>query len=80
MPAITVKNIPEVLYENLKLAAQLNHRSINSEIIACLEKELLAVQISAGNRVEKARVLRQRFKTKIAEADEIQAFIDKDRL
>ena len=41
MPAITVKNIPDDLYENLKLAAQVNHRSINSEIIACLEKELL---------------------------------------
>jgi plasmid stability protein len=37
MPAITVKNIPDDLYEHLKESAAANHRSLNREIIACIE-------------------------------------------
>lgn len=40
MAAITVKNIPDDLYLKLKESAGKNHRSINSEVIACLEKVL----------------------------------------
>lgn len=40
MPAITVKNIPTDIYERLKKSASKNHRSINSEVITCLEKAL----------------------------------------
>jgi antitoxin FitA len=36
MTTITVKHIPDALYERLKLTAKTNHRSINSEIIACI--------------------------------------------
>ena len=43
MTTITVKNIPADLYEQLRLTARLNHRSINSQIIACIER-------SVGNR------------------------------
>lgn len=38
MPALTIKNIPEKLYESLKESAKAHHRSINGEAIACLEK------------------------------------------
>ena len=37
MASITVKNIPADLYEHLKESAGANHRSLNGEIIACLE-------------------------------------------
>ena len=40
MPAITVKNIPDELYNLLKKSAKMNHRSINSEIIYCIEHRL----------------------------------------
>ena len=40
MPTITVKNIPESLYENLRESAGANHRSINREVIACIERAL----------------------------------------
>ncbi|MDJ0703039.1 MAG: Arc family DNA-binding protein [Leptolyngbyaceae cyanobacterium MO_188.B28] len=40
MASITVKNIPDDLYEKLREAATLNHRSVNSEIIVCLERVL----------------------------------------
>jgi plasmid stability protein len=40
MATITVKNIPDDLYADLKQAAQQNHRSINSEVIVCVEQAL----------------------------------------
>ncbi|MCD6532699.1 MAG: Arc family DNA-binding protein [Deltaproteobacteria bacterium] len=33
MPNITIRNIPDVLYHDIKHFAQKDHRSINSEII-----------------------------------------------
>ena len=47
MPALTIKNIPESLYQQLKNAAELHRRSINSEVIVCLEKNLSRQQNNA---------------------------------
>ncbi len=79
MPAITVKNIPDTLYDNLKQSAHLNHRSINSEIIACLEKELLHKKLSTDQIVKDARLLRTKFKGKKANIEDIQFFINEGR-
>jgi plasmid stability protein len=40
MATLTIKNIPEELYEQLKQRAAQNRRSINSEVIVCLERVL----------------------------------------
>ena len=40
MPTVTVKNIPEDLYFQLKKTAHDNHRSINSKIIVCIEQNV----------------------------------------
>ncbi|HEC26903.1 MAG TPA: Arc family DNA-binding protein, partial [Gammaproteobacteria bacterium] len=40
MPAITLKNIPDSLYAQLKTAASVHHRSLNSEILYCVERTL----------------------------------------
>ena len=45
MATVTVKNIPDDLYADLKQAAQRNHRSINSEIIVCVEQALRSQRI-----------------------------------
>jgi plasmid stability protein len=37
MPSLTIKGIPEPLYKRLKSRATRNRRSLNSEIICCLE-------------------------------------------
>ncbi len=58
MPSLTVKNIPEDLYEQLKHAANAHHRSINSELINCLEKALLPKKITPQERLDSARALR----------------------
>ena len=40
MPSLTLKGLPEDLYERLKQAAVENRRSINREAIVCLERSL----------------------------------------
>lgn len=40
MPTITVKSIPEELYQRLKHSAAEHRRSINSEVIFCLERSV----------------------------------------
>lgn len=37
MPTITLKGLPDALYERLKLQAAANRRSLNSEVLVCLE-------------------------------------------
>lgn len=45
MLTITLKNIPEHLHSMLKQSAEENRRSLNSEILARLERELAAPTI-----------------------------------
>jgi plasmid stability protein len=40
MATLTIKNIPEELYDRLKGSAVQHRRSLNSEVIVCLEKAL----------------------------------------
>ena len=60
MPTLTVKNIPDDLYVHLKQAAAVNRRSINSEIIVCLERALHSHRISPEAALTRARELRQK--------------------
>ena len=55
---ITLKNIPDALYERLKEVAEIHHRSLNMEVIACLEQALLPTRLSANERIARARNLR----------------------
>lgn len=58
MPTVTVKNIPVEVYERLKRAAEINHRSINSEIIACIERAVRSQEINPDLLLANARKLR----------------------
>ncbi len=40
MPAITLKNIPDELYVKIKKSAEMNFRSINSEILFRLKSSI----------------------------------------
>ncbi len=73
MPAITIKNIPDDLYESLKKAASAHHRSINSELIVCLEKVLLPTRYSAEDHLSIARRLRAKVKANKLEHEEVTA-------
>ena len=60
MPTITVKNIPPELYERLKQSAKANRRSINSEIIVCIERAMSTQQALPEEIVAHARRLREK--------------------
>jgi plasmid stability protein len=55
---LTLKNIPDDLYERLKAAASVHRRSLNGEAIVCLERALGTIKISAAERLERIRRLR----------------------
>jgi len=60
MATVTIKNIPEEIYEKIKLQAKANHRSVNSEIISIFEH---AVQkrtpVDVKAILERARKVRE---------------------
>jgi plasmid stability protein len=60
MPTITVKNIPPDLYERLKELAEANHRSMNSEIIACIEQSVSSRRLDPDTLLANARKLREK--------------------
>ncbi|OGB08965.1 MAG: plasmid stability protein [Burkholderiales bacterium RIFCSPHIGHO2_12_FULL_61_11] len=55
---LTLKNIPDDVYDRLKLSAQMHRRSMNSEVIVCLESALLPVRLTPTERLARARELR----------------------
>lgn len=55
---LTLKNIPDEVYNRLKTSADTHRRSLNSEAIVCLESVLLPGRVDPGERVARARALR----------------------
>lgn len=55
---LTLKNIPDEVYERLKAAAAAHRRSLNSEAIVCLETVLTPARIAPSERLARARRLR----------------------
>lgn len=55
---LTLKNIPDAVYERLKASAQMHRRSLNSEAIVCLESVLLPARTAPGERLARVRELR----------------------
>ncbi len=79
MPALTIKNIPNDLYNELKTVAKQHHRSINSEVIMCLKRTLLPQKTSPESRLAEIRTLRKRIKPDAFTDDEIAQAIDEGR-
>lgn len=61
---LTLKNIPDDVYERLKAAAQAHRRSLNSEAIVCLEAVLVPGRVTTAERLARARALRAALPTK----------------
>ena len=79
MPALTIKNIPEDLYNQLKLAAEQHHRSINSEVIVCLKRILLPKKISPEDRLTNIQALRSQIKPSSITEEDIDQAINEGR-
>jgi len=59
MATVTVKNIPDELYDRLKSVAEINRRSINSEIIMCIENTVTSRRLNLDEVLENARQIRK---------------------
>ena len=55
---IEVKNIPDDLYCQLKETAEQHRRSLNRQVIVCLERSLQIPRVDAGSILSRARELR----------------------
>lgn len=55
---LTLKNIPDEVYERLKASAGTHRRSLNSEAIVCLESVLVPGRVAPGERIARAQALR----------------------
>ena len=66
MRAITVKNIPDNLYQRLKQSATENRRSINSEILVCIERTVQSQKHEGVNdTLARARKMRQKTRGRV---------------
>jgi plasmid stability protein len=79
MASITLKNIPDDLYDLLRIQASTHHRSINSEMIHCLETVLRPSTTGVEERLARLQELRSRIQCDQFDAEEINAAIDRGR-
>lgn len=77
--SITLKNIPDPIYQRIKLAAKRHHRSMNNEIIACLEQALAPQPVDIETRLDRARRLRERFTGTALRLEDITGAIERER-
>lgn len=70
MPTMTLKNVPDELYEQLKRSAERHRRSLNREAITCLELALGAQHTDPREFLDRVRATRARItKLFVTDAD-----------
>jgi len=79
MASITIKNIPDELYEKLKIKVTLHRRSINSEMINCLESILMPKRLTIGERLQRAKWIRSKINIDTIHPHEISKAISEGR-
>lgn len=79
MPALTIKNIPDKLYNRVKERAAQNHRSINSEIIHIIEKATSSSVTEPEEHLYRARKLRDKSSSVVIKDSELSDFKNKGR-
>jgi plasmid stability protein len=79
MATITLKNIPDDLYKQLKETAKAHHRSINSELINCLEIVLKPQKVPVEQRLVRLRSVREQVQPNTVAHQEIRQAIKEGR-
>ena len=60
MPSLTVKRVPDRLYRTLKANARTHRRSLNGEIISCLERATASTRVDPEEFLARVGHLRAR--------------------
>ena len=79
MPSLTLRNIPDPIYEKLKTLAGQNRRSLNSEALTLLEESVGAPRPSVQAHIERVRELRKMYKGPALTPAAIEAAINHGR-
>ena len=81
MPAtLTLKSIPDEIYQRLKWSAEIHRRSMNSEAIVCLESVLLPGNMPHLERLARAQALRASLPQGLLQAKDIDVLKREGRL
>jgi plasmid stability protein len=80
MATLTIKNIPDAVYEQLKQRAARHRRSINSEIIVCLEKVLGSRSVDPATFLASLRALRKNMSSVFVTEEDLRAAKEEGRL
>jgi len=75
---ITIRNIPDEIYERIKQQADLHHRSINSEVIVYLKKMVKTHRRDPDQIIARAKKLKQKANGALS-IKQIQEAIDQGR-
>ncbi|HUG27144.1 MAG TPA: Arc family DNA-binding protein [Gemmatimonadales bacterium] len=73
MPTLTIKGLPEPIYRQLKAQAETNRRSLNGEIIACLERSVGAAPFDAVDWLADVEAFRERSGVQPVPDEELRA-------
>jgi len=79
MVTLTIKNVPEQIYDQIKIRAKRNHRSINGEILSILEQATSLPPIDVQATLERARKVRELTANYTVTVDEIEKMINEGR-
>jgi plasmid stability protein len=80
MATLTIKNIPDEVYEQLKQRAARHRRSVNSEIIVCLETVLGSRVVDPATALTSVRALRETLSSVFVTEEELRAAKEEGRL
>lgn len=61
MPTLTIKGLPDPVYRRLKANAEAHRRSLNGEIIACLERAVEVGSFDASEWLVDVEAFRREF-------------------
>ena len=79
MPALTIKNIPDDVYNELKVVAEQHYRSVNSEVIMRLKRSLFPQKMAPEDRLTTIRAMRATITANAFTDKEIEQAIDEGR-
>ncbi|MCP4420590.1 MAG: Arc family DNA-binding protein [Chloroflexi bacterium] len=69
MATMTIKNIPDELYEKVKRSAAANRRSINQEVIFVIEQALAVDAVDVETTLSEIKLLREQLDIYVTEAE-----------
>jgi len=67
--SLTIKNLPRRIHRRLQARAIESHRSLNSEVIACLKAAVTAERVAPEELLVRARALRAGVRGPIADRE-----------